>query len=94
LCGELRAVHDLLYRCRVMPEEETMASLPANLIICLQSLADIDNSLPSRSAILNGGLRSIANLANDICVECVPRAYAPELTASMDRIQYLAHKVV
>ena len=23
--GELRAVHDLLYRCRVMPDEETMA---------------------------------------------------------------------
>jgi hypothetical protein len=48
LCCELRAAHDLRYRCRLVPDEETMASLPANLIICLQSSADIDNSLPSR----------------------------------------------
>ena len=92
--GELQAVHDLLYRCRVTPDEETMASLLANLINCLQSLADIANSLPSRSASLNAELKSIANLANEICGECVPRAYAPELKASMDRIQYLARKVV
>jgi hypothetical protein len=91
--GELRAVHDLLYRCRVMPDEETMASLLANLIICLQSLVDIDNALPSRSVNLNAGLKSIANLANEICGECVPHTYAPDLKESMDQIQELASKI-
>lgn len=91
--GELQAVHDLLYRCRVMPDEETMASLLANLIICLQGLADIGGSLPSRSANLTAGFRSIANLANEICGECVPRTYAPELKDSMDQIQELARRI-
>jgi ion channel len=91
--GELRAVHDLLYRCRVMPDEETMESLLANLIICLQSLADIDDALPSRSANLNGGLKSIANLSKDICGECVPHVYAPDLKESMDQIQELARRI-
>lgn len=90
--GELQAVHDLLYRCRVMPDEETMASLLANLIICLQGLTDIDNALPIRSSNLNLGLRSIGNLANEICGECVPHAYAPVLKESMDQIQELARK--
>jgi hypothetical protein len=91
--GELQAVHDLLYRCRVMPDEETVASLLANLIICLQGLADISASLTNRSVHLNAGLRSISNLANDICGECVPRSYAPELTDAMDQIQELARKL-
>src|SRR6185295_1647197 len=91
--GELQAVHDLLYRRRVMPDEETLASLLANLIICLQSLVDIDNALPSRSANLNAGLKSIANLANEICGECVPHTYAPDLKGSMDQIQMLASRI-
>lgn len=45
---DLRAVHDVLYRCRLVPDEDIMASLLANLIIYLQSSDDIDNSLPSR----------------------------------------------
>lgn len=91
--GELQAVHDLLYRCRVMPDEETMDSLLANLIICLQGLADIGSSLPSRSANLAAGFKSIANLANEICGECVPRSYAPGLKESMDQIQELARRI-
>lgn len=91
--GELQAVHDLLYRCRAMPDEETMESLLANLIICLQGLADIDNALPSRSANLNAGLRSISKLANEICGECVPHVYARELKVSMDQIQELARRI-
>jgi len=91
--GELQAVHELLYRSRAMPDEETLESLLANLIICLQGLADIDNSLPSRSANLNAGLRSISHLANEICGECVPQVYAPELKESMDQIQELARKI-
>jgi len=91
--GELQAVHDLLYRGRMMPDEETMASLLENLIICLQGLADIDNSLPSRSANLNAGLRSISKLAKEICGECVPHVYARELKVSMDQIQELARRI-
>jgi hypothetical protein len=90
--GELGAVHDLLYHCRVMPDQETMESLLANLIICLQGLADIDHSLQSRSANLSAGLRSITHLANEICGECVPRVFAPELKQSMDQIHELARK--
>ena len=92
--GELQAVHDLLYRCQVMPDEETMDSLLANLIICLQGLAELNGSLPSgRSAALNAGLRSISSLANEICGECVPRVYAPGLKESMDQIQELARRI-
>jgi hypothetical protein len=92
--GELLAVHDLLYRCQIMPDEETMDSLLANLVICLQGLVEISGSLPAaRSPALNAGLRSIGNLANDICGECVPRVYAPELKESMDQIQELARRI-
>jgi potassium channel LctB len=92
--GELQAVHDLLYRCQIMPDEETMDSLLANLIICLQGLAEVNGSLPNgRSAALVAGLRSISSLANEICGECVPRVYAPKLKESMDQIQELARRI-
>ena len=93
--GELQAVHDLLYRSQIMPDEETLHSLLANLVICLQGLIEINGSLPNeRAPALNAGLRSVSNLANDICGECVPREYAPELKESMDQIRELARKVV
>jgi hypothetical protein len=92
--GELQAVHDLLYRAHIAPDEEAMESLLANLIICLQGLVEINGSLPNgKSAALNTGLRSIANLATEICGECVPRQYAPELKGSMDQIQELARRI-
>jgi len=92
--GELQAVHDLLYRAHIEPDGETMESLLANLTICLQGLVDIRGSLADgAAAALNSGLRSIAALANDICGECVPRVYAPELKESMDRIQDLARRL-
>jgi hypothetical protein len=92
--GELQAVHDLLYRAQIEPDGETMESLLANLIICLQGLVDINASLPDGAALeLNSGLRSIAALADEICGECVPRAYAPALKESMDRIQDLARRL-
>lgn len=92
--GELQAVHDLLYRAHIAPDEEAMESLLANLIICLQGLVEINGSLPNgKSPALNAGLRSIANLATDICGECVPRVYAPELKESMDQIQELARRI-
>ncbi len=92
--GELQAVHDLLYRAQIVPDEETMESLLANLIICLQVLVEINDSLPNgKSATLYANLRSTANLATEICGECVPRSYAPELKESMDQIQELARRI-
>jgi hypothetical protein len=92
--GELQAVHDLLYRSQIMPDEETMHSLLANLVICLQGLIEISGSLPNEPApALDAGLKSVSNLANEICGECVPREYAPELKESMDQIRELARKV-
>jgi hypothetical protein len=88
-------VHDLLYRRQSMPDEETLEALLANLVICLRSLLEISASLPvARSSTLTAGLRSISNLANEICGECVPRQYAPELKGTMDQIQELAHRLV
>lgn len=92
--GELQTVHDLLYRRQVMPDEETLESLLANLVICLRGLLEISSSLPAaRPSALTAGLRSISNLANEICGECVPRQYAPELKESMDQIQELARRI-
>lgn len=92
--GELQAVHDLLYRCQVMPDEEMMESLLSNLIICLQALVEVGAALPdTRSAMLDSALRSISQLANEICGECVPRQYAPGLKETMDQIQELARRI-
>jgi len=94
--GELQTVHDLLYRPQVIPDEETLESLLANLVICLQSLVELNASCPKdprRSPALENGLRAISNLAREICGECVPRTYAPQLKESMDQIQELARKI-
>jgi len=94
--GELQTIHDLLYRSSVEPDEETLESLLANLVICLQSLAEKNGSRPSgdgQSAALDAALRSISNLAKEICGECVPRVYAPSLKESMDQIQELARRI-
>ena len=94
--GELQTVHDLLYRPQVIPDEEPLESLLANLVICLQSLVELNGSRPGnggQSAALDAGLRAISDLAREICGECVPRNYAPSLKESMDQIQELARKI-
>ena len=94
--GELQTIHDLLYRSRVEPDEETLASILANLMICMQSLAEINGTRPKgngESATLDAGLRSIGNLAKEICGECVPRVYAPVLKESMDQIHEIAGRL-
>ena len=94
--GELQTIHDLLYRPQAIPDEEPLESLLANLVICLQSLVELNGSRPSndgQSAALNAGLSAISNLAKEICGECVPRTYAPALKDSMDQIQELARKI-
>jgi hypothetical protein len=45
--GELQTIHDLLYASRMEPDEESLESLLANLVICLQSLVELNNSRPT-----------------------------------------------
>ncbi len=94
--GELQTIHDLLYRSHVEPDEETLGSILANLAICLQSLVELSGSRPAddgKTAALDAALRSIGNLAKEICGECVPRVYTPALKESMDQIQWLAERL-
>ena len=94
--GELQTVHDLLYRAHIEPDEDGLESLLANLVICLQSLVEISASRPvgdSQASSLGAGLRAVSRLAQEICGECVPRVYAPELKDSMDQIQDLARRL-
>jgi potassium channel LctB len=94
--GELQTIHDLLYKSNIEPDEETLESLLANLAICLQSLAEINSGRPAgngQSVALDASLRSIGNLATEICGECVPRIYTPVLKESMDQIQELARRL-
>ena len=93
-CGELQTVYDLLYRSSMVPDEDTLASLLANLLICLQGLIEVNTSLgAAHSPALDATLGSIGALANEICGECVPRQYAPELKRSLDQIQELARQI-
>ena len=94
--GELQTIHDLLYRSNIEPDEETLESILANLLICLQSLVELSESCPEKngaSADLDLALRAIGNLAREICGECVPRVYAPTLKGAMDQIQVLAERL-
>jgi potassium channel LctB len=88
--GELRTVHDLLYRPQVPAEEDILESILANLAANMQELSDLILCLPAEhrpSQSLRRNLRSVHRLAGEICGECVPRAYAPDLKEWMDRIQ-------
>jgi hypothetical protein len=88
--GELRAIHDLLYRPQTSPDEDVLESILAHLE---GGLREFGLLLDGLSADLRGAPAMVANtrvlaaLANEICGECVPREYAPHLKVWMDRIQ-------
>ena len=88
--GELRAVHDLLYRPEHMPDAAVLEAILASLAAALHALAEVLTCLPheiSRSPALDNACATMARLAEEICGECVPYAYAPGLKAWMDRIR-------
>ena len=88
--GELRAVHDLLYRPQTAPEEDVLESILAHVDGGLREFVQLIDCIPPEhraSPALRTNVRSIASLARDVCGECVPREYAPHLKAWMDRIQ-------
>jgi hypothetical protein len=94
--GELRAIHDLLYRPQRNPSEPELEALLANLAAGMREMSELLRTMPGvtdRSTILRSGLSSISLLASEICGECVPREYAPELKGLMDEVQRLARQL-
>jgi potassium channel LctB len=95
LVGELRSIHDLLYRPDVTPDEQVLEAILANVGSCLDEFGALVECLPSavRSRTLRRELEAMSRLAEDICGECVPRQYAPELRAWMDHVQASSHNL-
>ena len=94
--GELRAIHDLLYRPQRAPAEPVLEAILAGLAGAFRQLTELLACLPTtfvRSTTLDGSLRVMARLADEICGECVPHAYAPALTMWMDRVQEAARRI-
>jgi potassium channel LctB len=94
--GEVQTIHDLLFRPQQIPDERVLESILANLAGGLREMSELLQCRPvaqTRSAALQGTLRSLAELANEICGECVPREYAPAMKAWMNRIQELSRKL-
>lgn len=93
--GELHAIHDLLYRPQQIPDEQALESILAALAEGLRGIRELQECSPrmSGSASLQSSLRSIASLSNEICGNCVPRDYAPQLKTWMDRVQELARRI-
>ena len=94
--GELRAIHDLLYRPQRAPAEPVLEAILAALAGAFRELSELLACLPTtfvRSTTLDGSLRIMARLADEICGECVPHAYAPALTMWMDRVQEAARRI-
>jgi hypothetical protein len=88
--SELRTIHGLLYRPQEAPEEAMLEGILASLAIVLRELRDLVVGLNSRSAYLVRNLRTLAQLADEICADCVPRRYASNLREWMDTIHDLA----
>ncbi|MBI1849308.1 MAG: two pore domain potassium channel family protein [Planctomycetes bacterium] len=96
LAGELRTVHDLLYRTQQVPEEPVLEAILTSLAAGLAEFCALCESLPdgrTQSAALTANSAIIGDLAYEICGECVPREYAPALQLSMDRIRDLANRM-
>jgi hypothetical protein len=95
--GELRTIHALLYRPERAPQEPVLEAILASLASVLLTLGTVLKCLPpgfERSAPLKNALRSLADLAQDICADCVPEGYAPSLRDWMDRVQESARAIV
>lgn len=88
--GELRTIHDLLYRPQTAPDEDVLESILAHLEGGLREFSHLLECMTAEfrnSPALVANVRVLARLANEICGDCVPREYAPQLKIWMDRIQ-------
>ena len=94
--GELRTVHELLYKPRQNPEEEVLEALLASLSAVLAEIKEVKSKLPPEagtSSLLKKSLGIIRDISATICGECVPTEYAPELKTWMDRIQSISNRL-
>jgi hypothetical protein len=95
--GELRAVHDLLYRPQQTPDETVLEALLAGLTSVFREftelLACVNVGGYPRSPALAASLAAMTRLAREICGDCVPREFAPALRTWMDEIQRMAADV-
>ena len=88
--GELRAIHDLLYRPQTAPDEDVLESILAHLEGGLREFGHLLECMTPEfrdAPALTANVRVLGTLANEICGACVPREYAPHLKVWMDRIQ-------
>ncbi len=94
--GELRAVHDLLYRPDQMADEQSLESILASLAASLEVLYELLGCMPREalnSPVFANSVRHIQLRAVGICADCVPHDYAPDLGGWMDRVRTLAEKL-
>ncbi len=95
--GELRAVHDLLYRPQETPEEAVLEAILAGLASVFREfnelLACVQAQRTERSPALAGSVRTLSRLAREICGDCVPHEFAPALRTWMDQIQRMAGEI-
>jgi hypothetical protein len=97
LVGELRAVHDLLYRPQQTPEEAVLEAILAGLASVFREFNELLSCVQARRAerppALVVSVTTMARLAREICGDCVPREFAPALRTWMDQIQRMAVEV-
>lgn len=96
LIGELRIVHELLYRTEQHVDEPVLETLLLNLAACLNEMREILRCNPLAAGDPGAprqNLKTLSILSEEICGECVPRQYAPELKATMDRIQSVGREL-
>ena len=91
--AELRTIHGLLYRPQQLPDEAMLEGILASLGIVLRELRDLVACLSARSPYLTRNLEALAQLADEICADCVPRRYAANLRDWMDTIQAVAREL-
>jgi HAMP domain-containing protein len=92
--GELRVVHDLLYRPQQAPDEAVLEAILATLASVFREFAELLACEQVRAIDRPRGLRTsldtMARVAKEICGDCVPREFAPRLRSWMDQIQQMA----
>jgi hypothetical protein len=95
--GELRAVHDLLYRPQETPDEAVLEAILAGLTSVFREFNELLSCVQGKGAVqppaLAASVKDASRLAREICGDCVPRQFAPGLRTWMDQIQRMAREV-
>lgn len=95
--GELRTIHELLFRNRGRVDDAVLEGLLTRMSACLVEVGELAARLRAverLSPALADGLHALAESAEEICGECVPHDVAPFVRASMNRVQQLGRALV